>query len=168
MDRTRLAFLLAASWLAVSCGIEPTTDPWSPPTRAAQAKAIAGREACAVQVAEKQPLFGDLHIHTGISMDANSMGTLASPDDAYRYAQGEAIDVFSGDPTQGMRSAQIDRPLDFAAVTDHAEWMAEVSLCTTPGSATYDTSGCQIYRGRINLGSPEFSVSRVLKQKLEV
>lgn len=147
MDRTRLGFFLVASWLAISCGIEPTTDPWSPPPQAAQAKAIAGREACAVQVAEKQPLFGDLHIHTGISMDANSMGTLASPDDAYRYAQGETIDVFSGDPAQGMRPAQIDRPLDFAAVTDHAEWMAEVSLCTTPGSATYDTSGCQIYRG---------------------
>jgi hypothetical protein len=80
-------------------------------------------------------------------MDANALGTRTTPDDAYRYARGESIDVFSGDPARGMRSAQIDRPLDFAAVTDHAEWMAEVSLCTTPGSATYDSKGCQIYRG---------------------
>ena len=80
-------------------------------------------------------------------MDANSLGTVATPDDAYRYARGEAIEVYSGDPATGMRPARIDRPLDFAAVTDHAEWMAEVSLCTTEGSPTYDTTGCRIYRG---------------------
>ena len=147
MDRIQLGLLLGTCWLAVSCGIELTTDPWSPPPHAAQAKAIVGREPCAVRMAEKQPLFGDLHIHTGVSMDANSLGTLASPDDAYRYAQGETIEVYSGDPVKGMRPAQIDRPLDFAAVTDHAEWMAEVSLCTRPGSPTFDSTGCQIYRG---------------------
>jgi len=80
-------------------------------------------------------------------MDANSLGTVATPDDAYRYARGEAIEVYTGDPAMGMRPARIDRPLDFAAVTDHAEWMAEVSLCTTEGSPTYDTTGCRIYRG---------------------
>ena len=80
-------------------------------------------------------------------MDANSLGTVATPDDAYRYARGEAIEVYTGDPATGMRPARIDRPLDFAAVTDHAEWMAEVSLCTTEGSPTYDTTGCRIYRG---------------------
>ena len=80
-------------------------------------------------------------------MDANSLGTRTLPDDAYAYATGQQIDVFSGDPTGGLRKIKIDRPLDFAAVTDHAEWLAEVSLCTTPGSATYDSTGCAIYRG---------------------
>jgi len=80
-------------------------------------------------------------------MDANAMGTVTTPDDAYRYARGEAIEVYSGDPAQPVRSVRIDRPLDFAAVTDHAEWMAEVSLCKTPGSPTYASTGCQIYRG---------------------
>jgi hypothetical protein len=142
-----IAWLLLMAWGLLSCGLEPTSDPWSPPPGAAKAKAIAPREECRVKVAEKQPLFGDLHIHTGISMDANSLGTVTGPEDAYRYARGEPIEVFSGDPAQGMRLAQIDRPLDFAAVTDHAEWMAEVSLCTTPGSPTYDSTGCRIYRG---------------------
>ena len=133
--------------LLFSRGFEPTSDPWSPPPGPAEAKPIAPRASCDYFAAEKQPLFGDLHIHTRVSMDAYATGTLASPDDAYRYAMGEAIEVYSGDPDLGMRLAQIDRPLDFAAVTDHAEWMAEVSLCTTPGSATYQSPGCRVYRG---------------------
>ena len=32
-------------------------------------------------------------------------------------------------------------------MTDHAEWMAEVSLCTTPGSRSYESTDCVIYRG---------------------
>ena len=139
-------FVLVFLW-RVPRGIEPTTDPWSPPPGAAQPKALAPREPCKLQVAERQPLFGDLHVHTRVSMDANALGTSTTPDDAYRFAMGETIEVFTGDPSSGMREARIDRPLDFAAVTDHAEWMAEVSLCTTPGSATYESTGCQIYRG---------------------
>ena len=36
-------------------------------------------------------------------------------------------------------SAQIERPLDFAAVTDHSENIGAVSLCMTPGSDVYDS-----------------------------
>jgi len=142
-----LSHLVVCAWLLGGCGFEPTSAPWSPPPSAARKQPIAPRAACATRVSEKQPLFGDLHIHTAVSMDANSLGTLATPNDAYRYAKGEAIDVYTGDIAKGMRKAQIDRPLDFAAVTDHAEWMAEVSLCTRPTSPTYDSAGCQIYRG---------------------
>ena len=35
--------------------------------------------------------FGDTHVHTTYSFDAFVFGTLATPDDAYRYAKGEAI-----------------------------------------------------------------------------
>ncbi len=129
------------------CGFEPSTDPWTPPTRAAQPARLAPREPCNFHVPERQPLFGDLHVHTSVSMDADTLGNVTGPDEAYRYARGETIEVFSGDPAAGQRPARIDRPLDFAAVTDHAEWMAEVSLCTTPGSPTWESTGCQIYRG---------------------
>ena len=61
--------------------------------------------------------FGDLHVHTTYSMDAFQFGTLATPDDAYRYAQGEAI------KHPGGFDMQLDRPLDFYAVTDHGFYL---------------------------------------------
>ncbi|MFP6663690.1 MAG: DUF3604 domain-containing protein [Deltaproteobacteria bacterium] len=131
-----------------ACSFEPTSAPWSPPPEPAKAQKLIGREPCATRIVERQPLFGDLHIHTALSMDANTMGTRATPDDAYRFARGEAIEVYTGDPANPLRKVRIDRPLDFAAVTDHAEWMAEVSLCTKPDSAVYQSDGCRIYRGQ--------------------
>ena len=145
--RTDWIFLFWVGVMSIGCGLEPTTGPWQPPPAAAQPQALLPREDCAVHMPERRALFGDLHVHTGVSMDARALGTLTGPEDAYRYARGEAIDVASGDPVTGMRRAQLERPLDFAAVTDHAEWMGEVSLCVTPGSATYDSTGCQIFRG---------------------
>ena len=65
----------------------------------------------------KRALFGDLHVHTRYSFDAFLFGTLASPDDAYRFAKGEAI------PHAGGFDIQLDRPLDFYAVTDHAFYL---------------------------------------------
>lgn len=62
----------------------------------------------------KNLYFGDLHVHTSLSMDAFLGGTLANPEDAYRFAKGEAIEMFG-------KPVKIDRPLDFSAVTDHAE-----------------------------------------------
>ncbi len=66
---------------------------------------------------ERDAYFGDLHVHTTYSMDAFQFGTLATPDDAYRYAQGEAIKHPAG------FDIQLDRPLDFYAVTDHGFYL---------------------------------------------
>lgn len=63
---------------------------------------------------QRVALFGDLHVHTENSFDAYTFASLATPTDAYRYAQGEAIEHPAG------FSIQLDRPLDFYAVTDHA------------------------------------------------
>lgn len=81
-------------------------------------------------------------------MDARSRDMLASPDDALRFARGEAIGFgpFDADG-RGTRARRLARPLDFAAVTDHAEWIGEVSLCTTEGSVVWDSDACQRFRG---------------------
>lgn len=63
---------------------------------------------------DRNAYFGDLHVHTTYSFDAFAFGTLATPYDAYRYAKGEAI------KHPGGFDVQLDRPLDFYAVTDHA------------------------------------------------
>ncbi len=123
---------------SLACGLDPSGQEWVPPGGPASATAEPPRETCAQRDPMRRPLYGDLHVHTGFSMDARALGTVTTPDEAYRYARGEAIPA-----------GQIDRPLDFAAVTDHAEWLSEVALCTRPelSPEAYATRACQIYRG---------------------
>ena len=60
----------------------------------------------------KIALFGDLHIHTGLSLDAFAFGVLATPDGAYQFARGQAIRHSSGD------SIALQTPLDFIRIED--------------------------------------------------
>jgi hypothetical protein len=68
--------------------------------------------------------FGDTHLHTSWSADAYMGGnTTGDPDFAYRYALGVPV----VHPGYGGR-VRIDRPLDFLAVTDHAEFMGIIPM----------------------------------------
>ncbi len=133
------------------CGLipeNPGSQEWDPPGEAAQARPLAPREACADHDPLRRPFFGDLHVHTGYSMDARIRETLLTPADAYLFATGEPIKLAPLDEAgNGTREIRIDRPLDFAAVTDHAEWMGEVAVCLDPDQPAYDTRSCRIFRG---------------------
>jgi len=59
--------------------------------------------------------WGDTHVHTAYSTDAGMVGNRLGPEEAYRFARGEAV-VSSA----GVR-ARLQRPLDFLVVADHAE-----------------------------------------------
>lgn len=59
--------------------------------------------------------FGDTHLHTSYSTDAGMVGNTLGPEQAYRFARGE--EVIS---STGLR-AQLQRPLDFLVISDHAE-----------------------------------------------
>src|SRR5579864_3621464 len=65
--------------------------------------------------------FGQLHLHTAMSFDAYLIGTRLYPEDAYRYARGEAIEY------QGRKLRLSGPPLDFLGVSDHAEYLGQMS-----------------------------------------
>src|SRR2546430_7265508 len=100
------------------------------------------RQPCASFDPLRAPYFGDLHIHTHFSADAYIFGTRVGPSDAYAFARGAPIALADDNEAQ-TRSARLDRPLDFAAVTDHAEFFGEASLCDTAGSPVYHNPICQ-------------------------
>ncbi len=64
-----------------------------------------------------RPLFGDTHLHTGMSFDAGAFGARLMPADAYRLARGEEVMASSGQPVK------LSRPLDFLVVADHSDNM---------------------------------------------
>ena len=108
---------------------------------------VEDREPCKVFVENKIPLFGDLHVHTALSLDANTQGTILTPDDAYLYAKGQPLYLqpYNSDGTSS-RISKLNKPLDFAAVTDHAELLGEVRMCTDSNSQYFNHLTCRLYR----------------------
>jgi hypothetical protein len=92
------------------------------------------RQACRHHEPLRQPLFGDLHVHTRYSFDSYISSQRNTPRDAYRYAQGQPITLPDEDGEPRV-VAQIQRPLDFAAVTDHAEYLGPIRVCTEDAGA---------------------------------
>ena len=104
------------------------------------------RAPCEHYTATKMPLFGDLHVHTSYSFDSYVSSQRNDPWAAYRYAKGEAIILSDPDANQTLR-AQIQRPLDFTGVTDHAEYLGPINLCTTDsGKLGYWFPYCMLTR----------------------
>ncbi len=90
------------------------------------------REDCADYDVLRRPYFGDLHVHSSYSFDSYISSQRNDPWGAYRYAKGEAITLPDADGEQTI-AAQLQRPLDFTAVTDHGEFLGEVNACTHKG-----------------------------------
>jgi hypothetical protein len=78
---------------------------------------IIGTSISCAASAQTQLYWGDLHLHTNYSLDAYGVGnTYVTPDQAYRFARGIPIYHRTLDT-----KVQIDRALDFLAVTDHSD-----------------------------------------------
>ncbi len=74
---------------------------------------------------EKNCYFGDLHLHTSLSFDAFLFTTNTRPEDSYKYAMGESVNYLG-------RMVHRNAPLDFLAVTDHAEYLGVLNAVTDP------------------------------------
>lgn len=122
MNRFAIACLTCVSALAVaSCNKVSQPQP----------AATANRDRPAPNP-ERNAYFGDLHLHTSYSTDAYLLGTGTTPDDSYRFAKGETV-TYLGEKVK--RKA----PLDFLAVTDHAEYLGVVRRAAEPGNALANT-----------------------------
>ncbi len=64
-----------------------------------------------------RPLWGDTHLHTGLSLDAGIFGAVLDPADAHRFARGEELISSTGIPVK------LSRPLDWLVVADHSDNM---------------------------------------------
>jgi len=91
------------------------------------APALAATECDDYREGQLNLYWGDLHVHTALSLDAYAFGTTADPGDAYAFARGQELTL----PDKSTR-IKLQRPLDFASVTEHAETFDVMYLCTDP------------------------------------
>jgi hypothetical protein len=121
----------------------PTTAqaPASAPPRVASVEEL---EAAVPDHQLKEAYFGETHVHTSYSLDAFIGGARITPDGAYRFAKGEEVTV------HGDRQ-KIGRPLDFVAVSDHAEFIGEMYSAQVPGAKGGDNPMLAELRGLKNV-----------------
>jgi hypothetical protein len=128
MTRVYLA-LCAAAFLAVPALAQ---EDWS------------AREAAVPENPLKTAYFGETHVHTAFSLDAYIGGARLTPFDAYRFARGEDVSV-------NNVLHRIGRPLDFAAVSDHAEFLGEMLSAQVPGAPGHYQEALAELRGLTNI-----------------
>jgi len=123
-----LAIALAILTLATGCQKQPAP---ASPTNASAPPAAAGAAATERPAPnpERNAYFGDVHVHTGWSFDAFTNGSKTTPTDAYAWAQGREI------TNSGVGGKiQLQTPLDFYMVSDHAEYMGVFNQMANPDS----------------------------------
>ena len=123
---------LAAVIAVAGCGKQADTTSAKAPApapvaAAATAPTVEQLEAAVAENPLKDAYFGETHVHTSYSLDAYIGGARITPDEAYRFAKGQ-------DVTVNGQKHNIGRPLDFVAVSDHAEFIGEMYSTQVPGA----------------------------------
>lgn len=90
----------------------------------------------------RRVFFGELHLHTSLSLDAWGYATKLLPADAYKFGRGDTVMVPAAQVAkeQGLSGGQdvaVRRawPLDFMAVTDHSESVGTLAPLEDPNSS---------------------------------
>ena len=96
---------------------------------------------CKLSLPER-PLWGDTHLHTGLSLDAGAFGNTLGPDEAWRFAKGEQVISSTGQPLR------LSRPLDWMVLTDHTDLMGfATDLQAGKPNILADPKGLEWYKG---------------------
>ncbi len=96
-----------------------------------------------------QVFWGDTHLHSSVSLDANLFGARnMGPERAYRFARGETVTASNG------MQARINRPLDFLVVSDHAEYLGIMPRIRAGEPAILENETAQGWRRVLTGGDP--------------
>ncbi len=125
MSRIRTAFFLLTTLATAVAGLAGCKGP--PPTNSA----VIAREP-------NRLLWGDTHLHTSYSADARQLGNLsADPDTAYHWAKGlPVVNPYT------RAKVQLETPLDFLVVTDHAEGLGQAEWSSVVDAAERHYAPC--------------------------
>jgi hypothetical protein len=147
-----MPLLLCGAALAAlpGCGSRPVpTSPAAagadaPPAATAEAPGVEQLEAAVAANPLKEAYFGETHVHTSYSLDAYIGGARITPDEAYRFAKGQEVTV-------NGQMHSIGRALDFAAVSDHAEFIGEMYSAQVKGAPGSDHPAYEELRNLVTL-----------------
>lgn len=84
---------------------------------------------------DREVFFGNLHVHTNWSFDGYANGSVTGPEEAYRWAQGESIPGGGGGG-----DIRVKVPLDWYAVSDHAEYLGVFPMMEDTTTAVSKTA----------------------------
>ena len=100
------------------------------------------------------PLWGDTHLHTGLSVDAGLFGARLGLEEAYQFARGEEVISSTGQPVK------LSRPLDWLVIADHSDAMGffQDLAAGEPGILEFD-EGQRWYEGLQQGGDAAVSAS---------
>ena len=126
--------VLAASITIVlaACSQEKSRQPVEEKQPTTQAFTQTKEDASSITMnPNRDAFFGETHVHTAYSLDAYLGGTRLTHDEAYSYAQGGTVTLAGQQLTRR-------RPLDFIAISDHAEYIGEMYSALNEGALGYD------------------------------
>jgi len=120
MNKSGLIFQCAIALLLTSGSVLAESDPVGMVPNAEDSNNVnrgRGYSPYAGRSFPTQVYWGDTHVHTDMSLDANGFGARIGPTEAYRFARGEEVVSSSG------VAMQLSRPLDWLVVADHSDGM---------------------------------------------